>query len=112
MEPPGSLSTACHAGYLSPKMFYGHAVFIKVTARKERDVYIFLRFIAVVSGASKILYRLCLSISSVKYSPANVSAYILKLVSFSLFDRRDSDKTEKTNISLLSSMAATYMNIE
>ena len=52
------------------------------------------------------------SVSAIKYSPANVSAYILKLVSFSSFDRRDSDKTEKTNISLLSSMAVAYMNIE
>ena len=63
-------------------------------------------------GVPRRLLITCLSISSVKYSPANVSAYIVKLVSFSPFDRRDSDKTEKTNISLLSSMAVAYMNIE
>ena len=45
------------------------------------------------------------SISLVKESPATtikVSATILNLVSFSLFDQCDSDKPEKINISLLS----------
>ena len=45
------------------------------------------------------------TISSVKNSPANaikISAAILNLVSFSLFDRCDSDKPEKINILLLS----------
>ena len=37
-----------------------------------------------------------------------MSADILNLVSFSPFDRRDSDKPEKINISLLSSMAVAY----
>ena len=44
------------------------------------------------------------SVSSVKNSPANVfkvSAAILNLVSFSLFDEHDSDKPEKINIALL-----------
>ena len=46
--------------------------------------------------------------TSLKNSPANVikvSAAILNLVSFSLFDRRDSDKPEKINIPLLSGSA-------
>ena len=44
-------------------------------------------------------------ISSVKNSPANgikISAAILNFVSFSLFNRSDSDKLEKINIFLLS----------
>ena len=40
--------------------------------------------------------------------PANMSADILKLVSFSPFDRCDSNKLEKINISLLSSMGVAY----
>ena len=39
---------------------------------------------------------------------ANMSADILKLVSFSPFDRCDRDKPEKINISLLLSMAVAY----
>ena len=79
------------------------------TARKTRDIYV-LRFIA--SGGWKSDFTLnntiailCLFFSLVKDSPANtikVSAAILKVVSFSLFDRCDSDKPVKINILLLS----------
>ena len=80
------------------------------TGRKNRDIYL-LRFIAVSSDGYKLLTPILnnsdfvSSVSSVKYSPANVlkiSVAILNLVSFSLLDQRDSNKPEKINISLLS----------
>ena len=67
---------------------------------KNRDTCIYLlRFIAVASGGYKNDFNLNMIATSEKKknSPANVnkvSAAILNLVSFSLFDRRDSDKPE------------------
>ena len=80
-------------------MFYGHTTFIE---RIEMFTFPGLSLSRPVdtklTSIWTTLYRLCLSFSSEKYSPANFSAYILNLVSFSLFDQRDSDKTEKINI--------------
>ena len=81
-------------------MQYSHA-----TARKERDIYrCHVQWIQNWVQFEQH-YSDCLSLSVVKNSPVNVikvSAAILNLVSFSLFDRRDSDKPEKINILFLS----------
>ena len=90
-------------------MLYGHTMVI--SGKSQKDIYL-LRFITVASDEFKTDFKLnniysdsVSSISSVKNSPANtikLSADIFNLVSFSLFDRRDSDKLAKINISLLS----------
>ena len=95
---------------LSPGTFYGHAMFIGGNSRKESRylsspgyrcrvwcVQNWLQFEQHYSDSVS-------SISSVKNSPANVikmSAVILNPVSFSLFDRCDSDRPKKINILLL-----------
>ena len=83
--------------------------------RSEISIYrCHVRWCKIDFNLNNIIATLRLSISSKKNLPANVikvSAAILNLVSFSLlFDRRDSAKPEKINISLFSGMAVAYLD--
>ena len=88
-------------------MLYGQTMFIGSNSQKES------RYLSSPVNRCRIWLPLDLnnvsdsvsSISSVKNSPANaikLSAAVLNLVRVSLFDRRDSKKPDKINISLLS----------
>ena len=92
-------------------MFYGHAMFMGGNSQIESRylpspvyrcrVWLIQNWLQFEQHYSDSVS----SISSVKNSPANaikISAAILNLVRFSLFDRCDSDKPEKITILLLS----------
>ena len=84
---------------LSPKMFFCHTTFIE-----RIKMFTFSGSIAVASRGYKTDFNLNNIATTLKNSPANVikvSAAIVNLVSFSLFDRH-SDKPEKINTPLLS----------